>query len=240
VEFRNLRLTIDGLNNPIYVNASSNPNPKPTISDLHSLGDTNSDAELTMSFHGLSLFSRSTQGGILAAVFGMLPISNLEFLSIWVPGFVSSVNWYELSQHCENVTTIQANGHGTDGFLRSLAPLEPTKTTSGSKGDKGRCVNRATGVQGTINIASTHTPITPFPKLTSLLLKNLNFTFTMDRYGPLYDAFAYVLRRRRANNTPLNVLGLDHCVIPLDRAKDLGSYVQELRWDGDGGAPSEG
>ena len=123
---------------PIYMNASSHLNPNPTISDLHSLGDTNNDAELTMSFHGLSLSSRPTQGDILEAVFRMLPISNLDFLSIWVPDFVSFVNWYELSQHCENVTRIQANGHGTDGLLRSPAPPpDPRGQHPAAKGIKG-------------------------------------------------------------------------------------------------------
>jgi hypothetical protein len=193
-----------------------------------------------MSFHGLSSFGHSTQRDILGAVFRMLPISNLEFLSIQVPAFDTSVNWYELSQHCEKVTTIQASGSGTRDLLQSLAPLEPTKTTFGSKGNKGRCVNGATRVQGTINIASAHAPVTSFPKLTSLLLKNLDFSFAMNQYSVLYyDVFAYVLQWRRTNNTPLNVLGLDHCVITPDRAKGLETYVQELRWDGSEGTPSE-
>ena len=117
---------------------------------------------------------------------------------------------------------------------RSLAPLIPTKTTSSSKGKKGRCVNRAARAQGVVNITGAQTPITLFPGLTSLLLGNLDFSFATARYGVLYYVIAYVLRRR-VNNTPLNVLGVDHCVITSDRAKGLKKYVQELRWDGDEG-----
>ena len=235
VEFRSLKVTINSMNGLIDV-AASTAHPKSTISGLLALeDDINSDAELTMSFDGLHSFGHSTQGAILEDVFNMLPISNLEYLSIWVPAFVPSVNWYELSQRCEKVATIRASGPGTSGLLRSLAPLRPTKTTSGSKGKKGRCVNRATRAQGSINTTGAHTPITPFPKLTSLLLENLDFGFAMAQYGVLYYVIAYVLRRRKANNTPLNVLGIDHCVISPDRAKGLGKYVQELRWDGDEG-----
>jgi len=236
VEFRSLRLAMVSTDGCIDV-AASTSHPKSTIFGLDaSEDDTYSDAELTMSFERLSSFGPSMQGGILEAVFSMLPISNLQFLSIWVPAFAPSVNWYELSQRCEKVTTIRASGRGTSGLLRSLAPHKPTKTTSGSKGKKGRCVNSATGTQGAINTTGAPAPrITPFPKLTSLSLEEMDFRFAMAQYGVLYDVIAYVLRRRRANNTPLNMLGVDRCVITPDRAKGLKRYVQELRWDGDEG-----
>jgi len=239
-EFRSLRMAINTLNGLVDV-AAYTTHPESTISGLHSPeDDTDSDAELKMSFDGLPSFGHSTQEGILEDVFSMLPISNLEFLFISVPAFSPSVNWYELSQHCEKVTTIRASGRGTGDLLRSLAPLKPTKTTSGSKGKKGRCVNRATRLQGAINTAGGHAAITPFPKLTSLLLENLDFGSVMARYGDVYDVFTYVLRRRRANNTPLNMLGIDHCVITPDHVKGLKRYVQELRWDGDEGLPFKG
>ena len=237
-EFRSLKMTINTLNGLIDV-AAYTTHPKSTISGLHALeDDTDGDAELTMSFDGLPSSGHSTPEDILEDVFSMLPISNLEFLSISVPAFVPSVNWYELSQRCEKVTTIRANGRGTSSLLRSLAPLKPTKTTPGSKG-KGRCVNRATRLQGGIDTAGGHAIITPFPELTCLLLENLDFGFAMDQYGVLYHVLAYVLRRRRAYKTPLNMLGIDHCVITPDLVKGLKKYVQVLRWDGDEGTPSE-
>jgi len=145
--FGSLRITINSSNGPIFV-AASIAQLESTISGLHALeGDTDSDAELTMSFGGPQLFGYSTskQGDILEDVFSMLPISNIDFFSISVSGFVPSVNWYELSQRCEKVTTIRASGRGTSGLLRFLAPLKPTQT---SKGKEGRCVNRATRTQG--------------------------------------------------------------------------------------------
>ena len=239
VELRSLRITINSLNSPICV-AASVAHPKPTISGLHAHeDDVDSDAELTMSFAGPTSFDHSNQGDILEGVFNVLPISNLESLSISVPDFTPPVNWYELSQRCERVTTIQASRRGTSGLLRSLAPLKLTKTTSSSKGKKGRCINRTTQLQGGIDTASKHVPITPFPKLTSLLLENLDFALAMDQYGVLYYVLAYVLRRRRAYNTPLNMLGVDHCVITSDRTKGLKKYVQELQWDGDEGTSFE-
>jgi len=237
--FRSLRITINSLNSRICVVASI-AHPKPTIYGLHALeDDTDSGAELTMSFVGRTSFRHLSQRDILEGVFSMLPISNLEYLSISLPAFVPPVNWYELSQRCENITTIRASGRGTSGLLLSLAPLKPTKTTSGSKGKKGRRVNRATRLQGAIGTAGGYASITPFPKLTSLLLENLDFGFAMDQYGVLYYVLAYVLRRRRANNTPLNILGVDHCVFTPNCAKGLKKYVQELRWDGDEGAAPE-
>ena len=235
LEFRSLRIAINTSDGLIDV-AASTAHPKSTTSVLHALEDhIDSHAELTISFDRLPSFGHPTQEDILEDVFSMLPISNIEFLSIAVPTFVPFVNWYELCQRCEKVTTIRASGRGTSGLLRSLAPLKPTKTTSSSKGKKGRCVNRATRAQGVVNITGAQTPITLFPGLTSLLLGNLDFSFATARYGVLYYVIAYVLRRRRENNTPLSVLGVDHCVITSDRAKGLKKYVQELRWDGDEG-----
>ena len=245
VEFRSLRIAITNLNSLIdrmMVDvAAYTTHPESTTSTLHALeDDTDSDSELTMSFDGLPSFGHSTQEDILEGVFSMLPISNIELLSISVPGSVPSVNWHELSQRCEKVTMIRASGRGTSGLLQSLAPLEPTKTTSGRKGKKGRCVNKATRAQGAINTTGQHSAITPFPKLTSLLLEDLDFCTAMAPCGVLYNEFANVLRQRRANNTPLNILGIDRCVITFNHAKGLRRYVQELRWDGDEGLPFEG
>ena len=235
VMFGSLRVTINSLYGLLNV-AASTAHPKSTISGFHALeDDTDNDAELTVSFDGLPSFGHSTQENILGDVFGMLPISNLKVLSISVPAFVPSVNWYELSRRCENVTTIRASGRGTSGLLQSLAPLKPTV----GKGKKGRYVNKAARAQD-INTTATHAAITPFPKLTSLSLENLDLGSAVTQYGVLYYVIAYVLRRRRANNMPLNMLGIDHCVITPDRAKGLKRYVQELRWDGDEGVPFKG
>ena len=237
VEFRSLRIAINSFNGLIDV-AAATAHTQSTFSDLHAPGDdTECDAELTISFDGLPSFGHSTQESILEDVFNMLPISNVEFLSISIPAFNPSVHWSVLSQRCKKVTTIQASGRGTGGFLRFLTPLKPTETISGSKWKKGRCANGATQAREAINTTGAHARSTPFPKLTSLLLENLDFGLNFAQYGVLYDVFSYVLRRRRANNTPLNMLGVDHCVITPDRAKGLKRYVQEFRWDGDEGVP---
>jgi len=69
-------------------------------------------------------------------------------------------------------------------------------------------------------------------------LEDLDFNFEMDLYSALYDAIAYVLRWRWENNTPLNMLGIDHCIITPDRVKGLEKYIQELQWDSDKGDPN--
>ena len=234
LEFRSLRIAINSLNGLIDV-AASTAHPKSTTSVLHALeGDIDSDAELTISFDGLPSFDHPTQEEILEDVFSMLPVSNIEFLSISAPAVVPSVKWDELSQwqRCLKVTTIRASGRGTSGLLRSLAPRIPKKTTPSSK---WRCVNRATRARGGIKTTVAHARNTPFPKLTSMLLENLDFGYAMSRHGVLYDFFKLVLAERRRTKMPLSVLGVYHCVITPDRAKGLKKYVQKLRWDGDEG-----
>jgi hypothetical protein len=161
----------------------------------------------------------------------MLSIYNLEFLSISAPDVGQSVNWYELFRHCKKVTTIQARGRGTNGLIRSLAPPKPTNATSRSKGKKGKRDNR----QATNSVAGAHAHATPFPKLTSLLLENLDFGANLPPSGVLYDALANTLRRRKENEVPLKTLCIDRCVISIKRTNCLKRNVGELRWDRDEG-----
>jgi len=111
VEFKSFRVTFNCLENRhIDVVASITP---PKLTTYHSRifeGDMDSEAELTLSFDGLSAFGSSTQGDTLRQLCSMLPISNLEFLSISSPYVDESVNWYELFQDCKRVTTVQAKG----------------------------------------------------------------------------------------------------------------------------------
>jgi len=241
LEFRSLRLAINnGLLDSLIDVAASTAHPKSTTSVLHSLeDDINSDAELTISFVGLPPFRHPSQEDILEDVFSMLPISNIEFLSISVPAVmpVPSMKWYGLSQRCKKVTTIRASGCGTSDLLRSLAPRIPTETTSSGQVKRGRCIKRATRPQGVIYIGVR---ITPFPRLTSLLLEDLDFGSAMAPCGVLYNEFANVLRQRRANNTSLNILEIDRCVITFNHVKGLRRYVRELRWDGKRSDPFEG
>ena len=233
VEFKSCRVTFNCLERHIDVAASITP---PKLTTYHSRifeGDMDNEAELTLSFDGLSAFGSLTQA--LRQLCSMLPISNLEFLSISAPYANQSVNWYELFQHCKRVTTIQARGDGTNGLMGSLAPPESTNATSRGKWEGGRHDNRFTQTQATNDVAGAHAPATPFPKLTSLLLEDLDFGAHLFHSGILYEVLANTLRRRKENNMTLKTLRVDRCVIIIKRAKCLKEHVRELRWDGDEG-----
>jgi len=235
VEFKSFRVTTNCLERHIDVAASIAPPKSTTYHSRIFEGDMDSEAELTLSFDGLSSFGSSTQGDILRRLCSMLSISNLEFLSISAPDVGQSVNWYELFQHCKKITTIQARGRGTNILMRSLAPPKSTNATSRSKGKKGRRDNRHTQTQVANCVAGAHASATPFPKLTSLLLENLDFGAHLPPSGSLYDTLVNTLRRRKENNTPLKTLCVDRCVISTKRANCLKRHVGELRWDRDEG-----
>ncbi|KAI0280966.1 hypothetical protein BC826DRAFT_437185 [Russula brevipes] len=95
-------------------------------------GDLNGGAALTLSFHP----PFDAEVNILGQVCSMLPISNIEFLSIRDPEMDHSVYWGELFQRCAQLTTIEANGHGTSGLLKELAPPKPEKAPSSEEGRK--------------------------------------------------------------------------------------------------------
>jgi hypothetical protein len=166
---------------------------------------------------------------ILGQVCSMLPISNIEFLSISAPEMDQSVNWGELFQRCAKLTTIEANGYGASGLLKELVPPKPKKAPSGEKGRKRKLDNR--GVPAPASSSHTATadmPVPIFPKLTSLFLKNLDFCEPAHRPDALYDALSTMLRRRRACKVPLKMLRIDNCFITTNRANALGKLVPEF------------
>jgi hypothetical protein len=238
MEFKSLRVT--GLERLIDVAASISPPSSPVYHPHLIDADLDNQAELTLSFDGLHDFGPSNQADMIRQICRILPISNLEFLSISASDTVQSVDWYQLFQRCKKVTTIQASGRGTTGLLQSLAPPKPTNTPSGSKGKKrkgkratqgqGQAANNAAGGSRATSTAA------PFPKLTSLLLENLNFNITVSSYGMLGDALINILRRRKTDSkTPVKTLTVDNCVITASRANSMQKHVEDFIWDGDEG-----
>jgi len=237
VEFKSFKVAVDHRNRLISVVASISPT-NPAIYNSWVLEDgRDSQPELILSFWRLPEFGHSGQGDILRQLCGMLAFSNLKFLSISACHVVQGVNWYELFQHCEKITTIQANGLGTSGLLGSLAPPKSTNVTSGRKSKNRRHDDRDTQAQVTSTVGACAGPTSPFPKLTSLLLENLEFGEALPCSKVLYDDLACTLRRRKENRTPLKTLCVDCCVISTKQVNSLQRLVWEVRWDGDEGPP---
>jgi hypothetical protein len=167
----------------------------------------------------------------------MLPISNIEFLSISAPNMNRSVNWGELFQRCAKLTTIEVNGDGTSGLLKELAPPKFKKAPSGGKGRKRKLGNRAIpGPAPSSNATTADTPVPIFPKLTSLSLRNLDFDEPGDRPPVLFDALSTTLRRRRACDVPLKMLRFD-CFIWPNRATSLRKLVPKFVQQGHEASP---
>lgn len=106
---------------------------------------------------------------IIKRVFEILPISNLEFLSISsLDAATASVNWVEVLKRSTKVSAMQTIGIGTCSLVRGLT------TTS--------------------TPAHIHSPI--FPNLTSLTLKKLDFTEIEQPSRALFDVLQKGLRQR--------------------------------------------
>jgi hypothetical protein len=220
VEFKSLRVTLGRL---FDIVASTSLPPSAVQSPRDIEVDMHGEADFVLSFDGLPEFGLDHDKEILERACKMLPISNLEFLSISALDTFSSVDWTELFKRCTNLTTIQAIGRGTSGFIRGLTPPN-TK-----KGKKKKCDD-----SGTSAIPAPG-PIV-FPKLTSLLLENLDFTAIKSHSGVLYDVLANGLRQRSSTyNVPVRKICVDRCVIPAKRASALKRLVTEFRWDGEEG-----
>jgi hypothetical protein len=100
------------------------------------------EPEFVPSFDGLPEFGHWKV--ILGRACKMLPISNIDFLSIATCDTVGSVNWAELFKRCTTVTTIQAIGHEAGGLIRDLTPPN-TKEGKKKKRDDGTSAIPAPG-----------------------------------------------------------------------------------------------
>jgi hypothetical protein len=92
-------------------------------------GDIVGNPELVLSFD--NIFKESDSTDLLKQACKILPISNLEFISMSaVSTTVDDIYWAELFSCCTNVVTMQAIGHGTSSLVRALTA--PTATNAGS------------------------------------------------------------------------------------------------------------
>ncbi|KAI0289300.1 hypothetical protein BC826DRAFT_631337 [Russula brevipes] len=188
-------------------------------------GDLNGGAALVLSFNK----AFEAEADILGQVCNMLPISNIEFLSICAPNMVRYVNWGDLFQRCAKLTTIEANGHGASVLLEEFTPPKPKKAPPGENGRKRKLDDRGVPVPASSShIATAGTPVPIFPKLTSLLLRNLKFFEPAHRPGALYEVLSTMLQQRKAFKVPLKMLRIDDCFIATNRANALGELVPEF------------
>jgi hypothetical protein len=238
VEFKRFRVTADHVRNLIKV-AASNVSPESTPSHSFVLeDDIDSEAEqLKFSLEGVFGNRPYPQAEILGRISSILPISNVEVLSISASETIQSLNWYQLFKHCKKITTIQVQGWGTGNLLQSLAPQELANTPSDRGPWKGKG-NKDNATHALAQVASdaaggsrTTTTIIPFPKLTSLSLGSLNFNRTVPS-DKLFDVFVNALQWRKTNALPLSKLTIHDCKITAERVYCLKKHVKEFYWDG--------
>jgi F-box-like len=229
IEFKSLTINIRRLmTSSLNITASTFP---PTLRDRQSQNfevDVGGNAELVLSFDRLSRPGHSTD--LLKQACKVLPISNLEFISMSATNIID-INWFELFGCCTNVTTMQAIGQGTSGFVRALTA--PTVTNAGlSKEGKKRKQGsgESTVVQPASIVAHAHAAI--FPELKLLGLTELNFSEGKHTSGILFDVFERGLQQRMAaSGAPLKLLRISNCDISTEHASDLRKLVQDFHWD---------
>jgi hypothetical protein len=181
------------------------------------------DAALALSFDA----EVDNNVDILGRVCSMLPISNIEYLSISAPDMVRSVNWGELFQRCAKLTAIEAMGRGTSGLLKDLTPPKPKRATPVGKVSKRKLDSG--GVPAPSNNAATaKMPMPIFPRLASLFLIMLYFGEPAQPSGTLFGVLSTTLRRRKACKVPLKELNIEHCSITTNQANALGKLVPEF------------
>ena len=228
VEFKSLTVSIRHyitLTSALNITASTSPSTLRTSQTQYFEGDKVGNAELVLSFDELSKPSRPTD--LLKQACKMLPISNLEFISMFAPE-LNDINGVELFGCCTNVTTLQAIGHGTSGLVRALTNTGPGKKRR--KVTKRKRDSRAsTLVQPASTMAQAQAAI--FPKLKSLGLSELNFVDGEQPSSTLFDVFERGLRQRMAVFAPLDLLMISACEISAEHANDLKKLVVDFDWD---------
>ena len=190
-------------------------------------GGPEGNPELTLSFVTHSEFSHLVT--ILERACTILPITDLEFLSISAPDSLHSLNWGELFQKCAKVTTIEASGHGTSTLLRTITPPKVTsKQPNNSKGKKKNKTKKDLPSQAAGSAPVTCAP--NFPKLTSLLVKKFDFSELVPHSGSVYDVLVTAIKRRKNYKVPLKMLSIDRSILSEKRASSLEKLVREFNW----------
>ena len=232
IEFKYLSVTLGCMCQPFEVIASKSV-PASRIRQFHGLGDDmdDDDDDFILSFDRQPVLSNKID--LLEAVCKMLPISNLEFLSICSS---DSLNWVENFKRCTKLTTLQVIGPGTSSLVRALAtPKVPNARRSwkASKSRKKRRDSRDNTPAQPATSTAARTQARIFPKLKLLSLKGLEFSETEQPSGILFDVVDKVLRERKApRKARLRMLRIDDCAISARRAKALQNHVEEFHWDG--------
>jgi hypothetical protein len=162
VEFKKLSVTTVGLFLELNASTSFSTSRINQSQEFESHTDDN-DNKFVLRFVHLP------NHDIIKRVFEILPISNLEFLSISsLDAATASVNWVEVLKRCTKVSAMQIIGIGTCSLVR--------------------------GITTTSTPAHMHAPI--FPNLTSLTLKKLDFTEIEQPSRALFDVLQKGLRQR--------------------------------------------
>jgi len=216
VKFRNFKIDVDHTHGMIEMIASTSL-PMSPIPRTHFI-QADGDPELSLSFHRISDLNRLSD--ILRKACNVLSLSNIEFFSFSsrIPNQVI-IDWSDIFQHCPEVATVQVDGGRTIGLLQALT--SPKRANDNGRGAEAQAANDNDNHAP----APMHVPI--FPKLTSLRLKTLNFTYS----GVLSDLVINAVQQRKVNKTPLTTLCIEKCVIREKQAAALEKLVCDFQWD---------
>lgn len=160
----------------------------------------------------------------------VLPISNLEFLSIHAPGIVHSIDWVEVFEQCTEITTMEAVGRGTSSLVRAIT----TRNTKARPGRSKRRDNRNSTPAQPARSTASHAHVPSFPKL-AFMLTRLDFAQRKRSSGILFDVVQKGLQERMAayrGYRALKMLRIENCIVSAKRAKALQKLVQSFHWDG--------
>lgn len=229
VTFRSFRAAINHLERSLEIVAST-ATPVSTISpsaifDSDPEGDP---PELSLLFVAHSEFGQFEN--ILERACGMLPIAEVEYLSVSAPDSFHSLNWGDLFRKCAKVSTIEASGHGTTTLLQTITPPKAPYKPNKNKGKKKGQGKKEVPSQPVDN-APVCAPI--FPKLTSLLLKKFDFSESVPRVGIVYNVLMTVIKRRKGRKVPLKTLSIDRSILCQQHASALEKLVPEFHWSGE-------
>jgi hypothetical protein len=228
VEFKTLSVTISSKSNLLGVTASTTPPSWRSCQSKDFEGDVDNKPEFVLSIDGLHELGYCVDR--LGRVCNMLPISDLEFLSISSFDILDSPNWVELFKRCTKLTSMQAIGQGTISLVWALTTPKLINMTTDRKGKKRKRDDRDSTLASS-PVVPAEMPI--FPKLSLLSLKNLDFAENEHPSGILFNVVERGLQQRKvASNAPFGVLRIEDCVINARRVDALQKLVQEFQWDG--------
>ncbi|KAI0263256.1 hypothetical protein BC834DRAFT_888266 [Gloeopeniophorella convolvens] len=201
-------------------------------------GHTFHDSDLDLHFeveHDSGMLS-----GIVQRTFAVLPFADIEYYNVLASENMQPIDWSQLRHRCSKIADMRAIGRGATTLLKEINPPQAAvpRPSSSNTTSRGKGKEKGQGREAPQAAPSAVAQLVPFPKLTLLYVKEIDFSQQVPGgEGTTFNTVKNAMERRKQCGIQLTELEIVGCVITANQARQLSRFVREFAWDEDQGRP---